>query len=111
MTVKIRKLRTILFIGTTMTIFFLIPSGSANDPSEMILDYNENTDQLDVTITHSVGGMSNHFIQTVQIKINYMLNQTHNYIAQMGDIFTYNYDVIAEPGATIEVHYQALCLP
>jgi len=87
-------------IGISTTII----SVKANFPSNISLDYNVGTKQLDVTITHNNGGTPGHYIEEVTIRVNGSIVNTSLYVSQPSVTFTYNYyNIIANSGATIQV--------
>ncbi len=106
MTYKLKINSKVLFLICPFVLFSmaLAPSiVSAHGPNSMTLEYNEDANRLDVTISHSVSDSPTHYIYVVQIKLNSTLNQTHDYTNQPGDDFTYTYTIEAGPGARIEV--------
>ena len=96
----IMGLMTIFITG----LFSYIPYGSSSNPSDMDLSYDENTDILNVTITHEVSDNSSHYIAGVKICLQESVFKTYNYTSQpTNDTFSYYYTVVADKGDKIKV--------
>jgi desulfoferrodoxin (superoxide reductase-like protein) len=77
----------------------------AHPPLDMELNYNLNTSELDVTITHETPAPSVHYVNKVDIKLNDEIIISEDYTSQpTNEIFTYNYTVNAEVGDIITVN-------
>jgi len=84
--------------------FLLVPSASANPPSDMSISYNELSKDLRVTITHPVSNPQEHYIKEVIVTINGKVVTDSRYTSQPSpDTFTYTYPLPAQPGDDIEV--------
>jgi hypothetical protein len=106
MTNKLKINSKVLFLICSFVLFSMALAPSivlAHSPNSMTLEYNEDTNQLDVTITHPVPDNSTHYIEEVQIKVNSTLNQPYEYTSQPGNTFTYSYTIEAAPGTRFEV--------
>lgn len=96
---------TALFV-TTMIVG--LTNVNANNPSNMVLKYNLDTQTLNVTITHSVSNPLTHYIIEVLISLNGLQVLNQSYTSQpTSNIFTYNYIIAATQGDTFEV--TAIC--
>lgn len=100
--------KSILFGLSIFFVLFLtltIIKVNANPISSMSLNYNSNTQQLDVSITHLTGGTPGHYIENVTIRVNGSIVHSEAYTSQPSPTsFTYQYNsIVANIGATIEV--------
>lgn len=77
----------------------------AHSATSMSLDYNTMTEQLNVTITHSVPNQNTHYIISVEIKVNGSTVSTETYTSQPTvNTFKYQYsNITASNGDTILV--------
>jgi len=81
-----------------------MPTALSHAPSSLTLNYNSNTELVNVTITHIVDNVSTHYIGVVEIRVNGTTVKTEYYINQPSlDTFTYQYNVTANNGGRIEV--------
>jgi hypothetical protein len=94
----------------SLFIFFLFGititnlSVKAHNPSDMNLVYSSISDELQVTITHTVANPNTHYIHTVTIRVNGSIDSTNPYTSQpTTSTFVYVYNVTANMGATIQV--------
>ncbi len=78
---------------------------SANRPSNMILSYDNDTDQLNVTMTHLTSGSPGHYIDNVTIRVNGIMVHSQTYSSQPSSTtFTDQYlSIVADIGDTINV--------
>ncbi len=87
-----------------VTLNFVTPV-SAHPPIDMNLSYSNGV--LSVTIYHLVASpeTTNHYIETVEIYKNneFVLEETYTTQPAIVDSFTYEYNITAYPGDTIEV--------
>jgi hypothetical protein len=90
-----------LLLGVTLSTVNV----RGHSPSGMSLSYNSNTDELTVSLTHSVSNPSTHYVFRVRIWVNASLTNTTLYTSQpTTSNFAYVYnDVVADIGATIQV--------
>lgn len=99
--------KKIVILLTAFTIFFLTLyniSGRAHNPSNIGLAYNSSTGVLSVAITHNSGGNSANYVDSVIISVNGSIVSTNLYTSQPDpSTFTYEYDITANNGATIQV--------
>ena len=93
------KKRNISLIGFLFVLSLLFSFGQvkAHNPSNMTLEYNESSETLSVTISHSSGDFNTHYIFEVIVTTDdiQMINQT--YTSQPSNVFTYNYFIAAWP--------------
>jgi hypothetical protein len=77
----------------------------AHSPSSMSLNYNKETKELNVTITHIVSDSTNHYIYNITIEKNNQFYRSYEYTNQpTTSSFTYNYSNIeAEDADTFTV--------
>jgi hypothetical protein len=97
-----------IFILLSIFLMIGVLSTSLNvrghEPSNMSLSYNSNTEELTVSITHTVSNPNDHYIYRVRIWINASLINTSLYTSQPStSSFSYVYDIIANIGASIQV--------
>jgi hypothetical protein len=79
-------------------------SVSAHPPSNMVLEYDFESQQLDVTITHNTPAPNQHYVEKVEIWVNDDLKLTRDYTSQpTANTFTYTYDVSAKDSDIIKV--------
>jgi hypothetical protein len=98
--------KTILILASLIVtgLFVNAQFVKANSPSGMVIEYNTNSNTLNVTITHSVADPNTHFIETVIIKVNGTIAETHNYTSQpTSNTFLYQYPIDINQGETVEV--------
>jgi hypothetical protein len=101
-----------IIYGTSLfflMVFLLSTTSLANSPSSMTLEYDNDTEVLTVSITHTVSNPATHFIESVTIEVNSVIIDTFLYTSQpTSSLFTYVYNNIsANFGDTIEV--SAIC--
>ncbi|MHA2008327.1 MAG: hypothetical protein ACXABO_11875 [Promethearchaeota archaeon] len=77
----------------------------AHNPVGLQLSYDKTTKQLNATITHNVGDPNNHYIESVDIKVNGSTVRFVPYTSQPStNTFTYVYNnITAIEGETIQV--------
>ena len=99
--------KTVLFgIGLFLAFWFSIASTNviAHNPTNLILEYNANTQSLNATFTHNVGTPNTHYIESVVIKVNGSTVLTEPYTSQpTTSTFMYNYNITSNTGALISV--------
>jgi hypothetical protein len=89
------------------TIFIVMPA-MAHPSQDMVLDYNLETSELSVTITHETPAPTVHYIYKVDIELNNQLIISEEYDSQpTNDVFTYIYIIETEIGDEITV--TAIC--
>ena len=99
------KIKKYIVIGTLLlsTIFLAMPV-LAHPPQDMVLDYNLETSELSVTITHLTPAPTVHYIFKIDIELNDEVINSEEYASQpTTDTFTYIYIVEAEFGDVITV--------
>jgi desulfoferrodoxin (superoxide reductase-like protein) len=99
------KIKKYIVIGTLLlsTIFLAMPV-LAHPPQDMVLDYNKETSELSVTITHLTPAPTAHYIYKIDIELNDEEINSEEYTSQpTTDTFTYIYIVDAEFGDVITV--------
>ena len=99
------KIRNYIIIGMLLlsTIFLAIPA-LAHPPIDMVLDYDLDTSNLSVTITHVTPAPTVHYINKIDIELNDELIISEEYESQpTNDEFTYVFFVEAEIGDEITV--------
>jgi len=99
------KIRNYVIIGMLLlsNIFLALPA-LAHPPQDMVLDYDLETSDLSVTITHETPAPTIHYIYKVDIELNDELIISEEYDSQpIDDLFTYVYVVEAEIGDEITV--------
>jgi hypothetical protein len=80
-----------------------IQNVSAHPPSKLNLYYNEKSNELFVNITHVVS-IDDHYIKSVEIKINGVEFNNFNYYSQPDNSFiSYIYNISANDGDVIQV--------
>jgi len=85
------------------TIFIAMPA-IAHPSQDMVLDYNLETSELSVTITHETPAPTVHYIYKVEIELNNQLIISEEYESQpTNDVFTYIYIIETEIGDEITV--------
>ena len=93
----------VLVAIATMVLFFVCPV-AAHPPSEIGLSYDDVSQQLSVTITHSVPDPQDHYVRNVQVKVNDRVSSDVDYKSQPStDPFTYTYLIPVNPGDTVRV--------
>jgi hypothetical protein len=96
----------VLKLAFVLTIFILVAPGfvAAHAPSSVDLSYNEATDELSVTVTHTGVDGTTHRISEIQVYKNDVLQTSETYSSQTttsshSDTFI----VAAEPGDVLRV--------
>lgn len=99
-----RNILYFLIILTTFLFTLYQPRVNAHASSNMILSYDFNTQQLNVTITHNVANPNTHYIQSVTIRVNGSIHTQEVYTDQpTTSTYTYQYNITAGHGAAIQV--------
>ncbi|MEA2069762.1 MAG: hypothetical protein U9O98_00575 [Asgard group archaeon] len=100
-------LRKFITTSSVVALFALISIPafiSGHSPSTMSLSYDLQTNLLEVNISHSVSNTDNHYIESVEIWLNDVLNRSENYDSQpTTNSFSYEYTILANIGDEIEV--------
>lgn len=88
-----------------LLLLWLLPvTAGAHPPSEMALSYDSSRGTLTVTITHSVGNPSSHYIDEISIAKNGEVLESHAYENQPERAsFAYTYAVEAQTGDEMTV--------
>lgn len=90
----------IILVGTA----FCSINASAHPPQDMIIEYDINTNVLDVTITHNTPSPGLHHINKIEIYKNNELNISEEYDTQPAtDTFTESFTINADIGDEIKV--------
>ena len=77
---------------------------TAHSPSSIVLDYNIETKELIVSITHSVSNPDTHYIYNISVEKNNEFYRSYDYNNQpSSSSFNYIYNVEAEAGDTFFV--------
>jgi hypothetical protein len=93
-----------VFLISIIFVIFLFNSAIAHNPSDMELEYDFFNNKLDVTITHSVAAPNDHYIESVEVFKNDVLQFVINYTSQPTlSVFTYSYDLDAAHGDTLRI--------
>lgn len=71
---------TMLFCGVMLPLN--LNYATAHPPDYVMLAYDEGTEELTVTIGHSVSNPATHYVKSVAITINSVLNKTKTYTSQ-----------------------------
>jgi len=104
---KKKSIRTALALYCiAFLVITILPMPSmAHPPSGMQLEYDINTQKLNVTITHNTGNPNSHYIFKVTVKRNNDLVIDKQYTSQpTSSSFTYTYDVTALDGDVLEAY-------
>lgn len=94
------------FISVFFIVFLAIASINVKGhPAQgMSLEYDSNTNSLEVSITHAVPDNTTHYIFSVVVSVNGSVDQSHVYTSQPDlGFFIYEYTVITKNGSTIGV--------
>ncbi len=93
----------ILMILASVTVLFSAGTVEAHAPSDVTIDYDIEEEELTVDITHSVADPETHYIYNVVVEVDGTEEINEEYDEQPDDTnFYYTYDLVAEPGSTIE---------
>jgi len=94
---------TAVLILASLTVLFSTASVQAHSPSDVSIDYDIEEEELTVSITHSVDDPQSHHIYNVVVEVDGTEEINEEYDEQPDDTnFQYTYDLVAEPGSTIE---------
>jgi hypothetical protein len=89
-----KKVKYIFIVMMLVTGIILTTQATSHSPEDIQLEYNFDTQKLNVTITHNTNNPNNHYVNKVEIEKNDVLNITENYNSQPSpDTFTYNYTI------------------
>jgi hypothetical protein len=108
---KCKKYR--VYVSSSLLLLLLlflvfVNNVCAHSPSGLDLNYDVDTQKLNVTISHQVADPDSHYIYGIEIKKNGEVINNYNYNEQpITASFTYTYDVNATNGDVIEV--KTLC--
>jgi hypothetical protein len=94
------------YMAISFIVFLTIVSVNvkANPPQDMTLEYNSNTNILEVSITHAVADNTTHYIFSIIVSVNGSVDQSHGYDSQPDLIyFVYNYSLVTNNGSVISV--------
>jgi len=94
----------VMMILASATVLFSAGTVEAHAPSDVTIDYDIEEEELTVDITHSVGDPQTHYIENVVVEVDGTEEIDEEYEEQPDDTsFQYTYDLVVEPGSTIEV--------
>lgn len=97
---KICWLIAILIFGTS----FCSINAVAHPPQDMILEYDIDTNNLEVEITHNTPSPTLHHINNIEIYKNDVLEISEEYDSQpTTDVFIKNFDIVADIGDELKV--------
>ncbi|MBU7014401.1 MAG: hypothetical protein HXS52_12590 [Theionarchaea archaeon] len=89
----------VLFLGSLA----VLQPVCAHPPSDILLDYDVDSQTLQVTLVHSVSDPAAHFVNRIQISLNGEVT-TYEYESQPTDSrFTYQFVLPADSGGTVDV--------
>ncbi len=98
-----RFLPILICICIAVLLSIIIHEVQGDAPNNVELEYDFDTEILNVTITHSVGDPEDHYINRVEITKNSIDQGTHTYTSQPDDYpFTYSYSITADHGDILE---------
>ena len=91
-----------------IVVFVMLIQGTvlltqAHPPSSMTLEYTIASEELDVTISHSVSDVNSHYIELIEIWKNDVLELSQEYTNQPDTTFTYTYQINVTEGDELEV--------
>ena len=89
-----------LFCGAILS--FGLIYATAHAPTDVSLAYDTDSEELTVNISHPVSD-NTHYIISVEITINSVLNATHGYADQPSNDFVLVYPLLLVPGDTVSV--------
>ena len=93
---------TMLFCGVMLPLS--LNYATAHPPDYVFLTYDEGTEELTVTIGHSVSNPATHYVKSVAITINSVLNKTKTYTNQPDSTeFDYIYTFSLVDGDVVSV--------
>jgi len=104
--IKMPTKKLYYFISIFFIVFLAIAGVNvrAHPPDDMILEYNSGTNTLSVTIIHGVADNTTHWVDSVEVKVNGSVDQTHTYFSQPDlNVFIYEYTVVTNNGSVIQV--------
>jgi len=94
----------VMMILASATVLFSAGTVEAHAPSDVTIDYDIEEEELTVDITHSVEDPQDHYIENVVVEVDGTEEIDEEYDEQPDDTsFQYTYDLVVEPGSTIEV--------
>lgn len=99
-----RNIIWFLLAINVLSIALISPNVSPHAASGMSLTYDFNTQELSVSVTHSVANPSSHYILSVTIRVNGTIVSSEVYTNQPTTMtFTYLYNITAGHEANIQV--------
>jgi hypothetical protein len=99
------KKKGLISIVIFLSIFITVISSDvrAHPPESMILDYNLNTQALNITFVHSVADVNSHFVDSVRVTVNGSTVVNEVYSSQPDpEFFNYVYNFAASNGSRIQ---------
>ena len=106
---EMKSYKIITILLCFLSVILISQSVNAHSPSSMNLNYDSETQDLEVTITHQVSNPNSHYIYNIEIRKNGETYETFDYTSQPNSLsFTYNYDVNATIDDVIKV--TTLCI-
>lgn len=103
-----KKIMKLMLVASLLLIPLLMSQATAHPPADMKLQYDIDTQILDVIITHNSPAPSFHYIERVEITVNDALVFAEDYTDQpTTTTFTYSYNITAVIDDVIEV--TAIC--
>lgn len=91
------------FLAVMACLFFALPA-SAHPPSDLVVGYDTEQGILTVTVTHSVGDPSGHYINEVTVRTQGRVLKTSTYTSQPDrSSFSYTYEVEGKSGNELTV--------
>jgi len=94
----------LVLVTIAAALVLIAGPAAAHPPADISLKYDDDAQELSVTITHPVSGEQDHYIRNVQVKENNVVSSDTAYKSQpAGDSFTYVYTLPLQPGDTVRV--------
>jgi len=92
---------TMMFCGVILALSI---TETVAHPAIASLTYDDETEELTVSIWHEVVSPSSHYVSSVAISVNSVLNSTQTYTSQPDDSnFNYTYSLVVVDGDIVSV--------
>lgn len=96
---RLQRVLSILCLAFLVTVLPVL----AHPPSDIVLDYDADSQTLRVTLSHRVSDPATHYVNLIHVSLNGTV-ATYEYESQPTDSqFTYEFLLPARPGDTVEV--------
>ena len=96
--------KKLLILGILSVSVLFVSLSQAHSPSNIVIDYNFDSEILTVTVNHAVSDPDTHYINQIDVWINDVFNTTEYYTRQFETTYQIDtFNITASHGDTIKI--------